>query len=494
LSTGANSAFAATGGGTVSVTGSTNTLAATTGTALNVANTTIGASGLTFRSINVDGNDVSPTNGIILNNTGSNGGLSVTGTGVAGSGGTIRDTSGDGISLTSTERFTIDGMNITSNLGNGIGGTTVNGFDLDQVSITDNGDSAADDDSGIDLVNLTGSAAAGTRPTRITNSTISNNWEFELQITNSAGTLTDLQMSGNSISSDGFQPNHGNLVNFLAGGASTANMTLNVTSGTFTGNTDISGGRIITATGVQCDHSGGSGTVTCNISGADFINNNVGPQGSISNGGSVVANFTDITATGNRSHGINFFTAANSTASLKAKVTNSVVGTLGTAGSGSSLGFGIRLQNEAVSTAADVRLQVTGTTVQETSSFALINVNQGIVGQTSSAASNVTLTNNTLRNSGARAIIVQQNNNTDADSAGNTCVDIAGNSMSNIAGQAGDLTDIRLRRLDANSAVGDSFKVKQLNLADLAAQNSLTTGDISIGGTMTYNEGNCPQP
>lgn len=54
LSTGANPAFTATGGGTVNVTGTANTLATTTGTALNVA-TTIGSNGLTFRSISANG-------------------------------------------------------------------------------------------------------------------------------------------------------------------------------------------------------------------------------------------------------------------------------------------------------------------------------------------------------------------------------------------------------------------------------------------------------
>jgi hypothetical protein len=273
-----------------------------------------------------------------------------------------------------------------------------------------------------------------------------------------------------------------------------ADMTLNVTSGSFTGNTDTTGGKILTATGLQCDHSGSSGTVTCNISDATFTNNNVGPQGSVSNGGSVVANFNNVTATGNRSHGINFFVAANSTASLRADVANSIVGSLGVAGSASSLGFGIRLQNESVSTSTDVRLRVTGTTVQETSSFSLINVNQGIVGQVSSGASNVTITGNTLRNSAARAIIVQQNNSTNATSAGNTCVDISANTMSGIPGQVGDGTFIRLRRLDANSGPGDTFRVRQLSLADLATQNTVTTTELSVSGAMTYNGGACIVP
>ena len=120
---------------------------------------------------------------------------------------------------------------------------------------------------------------------------------------------------------------------------------------------------------------------------------------------------------------------------------------------------------------------------------------QGIAGQTSSTATNLTITNNTLRNSAARAIVVQQNNATDADSAGRTCVDISGNVMTNIPGNVGDGTYIRLRRLDANSAPGDLFNVRQTSAANLALVNGgIVVGAISTSGTMTYNGGACPQP
>ena len=107
LSTGANAAFTAIGGGTVSVTGANNVLAATTGSALVVQNTTIGAAGLAFRSISSNGGS---NTGIILDTTGASGGLTVSGSGAAGSGGTIANktgadgstTTGVGIYLNST--------------------------------------------------------------------------------------------------------------------------------------------------------------------------------------------------------------------------------------------------------------------------------------------------------------------------------------------------------------------------------------------------------
>ena len=114
-------------------------------------------------------------------------------------------------------------------------------------SITGNGKAAATDESGINLANVTGTVAAGARPTSFTNTTISNNNELESQITNNSGTLANFQMSGNTISSNGLPINgnasspHGNLVNFLGGGTSV--MTLTVTSGTFTGNRNAPGRR-----------------------------------------------------------------------------------------------------------------------------------------------------------------------------------------------------------------------------------------------------------
>ena len=114
LNTGANTAFNATGGGTVSVTQNNstivNTITTTTATAVNVLNTTIGAAGLAFRSINVNG----ATKGVSLNNTGS-GGFSITGTGnTAGSGGTIQNISQRGIEIISAQNISLNNVNFTN--------------------------------------------------------------------------------------------------------------------------------------------------------------------------------------------------------------------------------------------------------------------------------------------------------------------------------------------------------------------------------------------
>ncbi|MBK8283841.1 MAG: hypothetical protein IPK97_02600 [Ahniella sp.] len=116
ITTTSGAGFTATGGATsVTVTGAGNTLTSTTGTALNVVGTTIGAGGLTFQSISANG----ALNGIVLNNTGALGGLTVTGNGNTtqggnNSGGTIQNTTGDAIVLTDTRIITLTNIRVTN--------------------------------------------------------------------------------------------------------------------------------------------------------------------------------------------------------------------------------------------------------------------------------------------------------------------------------------------------------------------------------------------
>ncbi len=148
--TGADTAFRATGGGTVSVTTSANTLATTTGTALRIAGTAIGPDGVTFASIDSD----RAISGIVLDGTGTTAGLTVTGTGgtcttaTTCSGGTINDSSGNGIVLQDTVDPSFTTVRVRSSGGSGILATNVSGFTVVDSLIDEN------DGSGI--------AAAGT--------------------------------------------------------------------------------------------------------------------------------------------------------------------------------------------------------------------------------------------------------------------------------------------------------------------------------------------
>ena len=99
ITTTSGTGFSATGGGTVTVQGTGNTVSTTTGTAVNVTATSIGGGGMTFESIN--STTASANTAIVLNNTGA-GGFSVTGTGAAGSGGTISNKTVDAVQLNTT--------------------------------------------------------------------------------------------------------------------------------------------------------------------------------------------------------------------------------------------------------------------------------------------------------------------------------------------------------------------------------------------------------
>ncbi|HUR83323.1 MAG TPA: hypothetical protein VM733_21370, partial [Thermoanaerobaculia bacterium] len=384
-------------------------------------------------------------------------------------GGTVRDTAGDAISLTSTKGVSLSWMNVTSNLGSGIRGSGVNGFTLSNSSISDNGNDVTTDESGINMTGLTGAAS-------ISNSTISNNYEFEVQIANNTGLLSNLQLTNDTIASNGLSGVHGNLVNFLATG--TANMTLNVSGGSYTGAAPA------TATGIHADASGG--TVVANVSGATLTSNNVGVNVSAALNGNLTFDVNGNTFTGTRSHGVNYFISANHTGTSSGKVRNNLMGTIGVTNSGSATGFGVRVQNEA---AGNATVLITGNTIVEMAATA-INVNHGILGSPLAGTTAATITNNVIANVAARAIIVQQN-----IGAGTVCADIAGNTLTGILGQAGDGTRIRIRQL-----AGGTFNVRQkaatvaVDAQELDDANGSTAAQISVSGTFNYNSGGCTQP
>ncbi|OYW70606.1 MAG: hypothetical protein B7Z37_30195, partial [Verrucomicrobia bacterium 12-59-8] len=210
LTTNNNAAFTATGGGTVSVTGSANTITTTTATALNVANTTIGAGNLTFASISSNGGSAT---GIILDTTGSSGGLRVVGTGSAGSGGTIANktgtdgapTTGTGIYLNNTAGVQLDRM-ILQNFGNhAIRGLSVAGFTLANSTINTtsgkNGSNAAFDEGSV-IFGVRAGTTGLTGTATITNTTITNGFEDTVGIYNASGTLT-LTMDNTPINGAG---------------------------------------------------------------------------------------------------------------------------------------------------------------------------------------------------------------------------------------------------------------------------------------------------
>jgi hypothetical protein len=311
--------FLATGGGTVSVTGTGNSLATTTGTALNVANTTIGAGELNFHDISANG----AVNGIVLNTTGSTGGLNVTGSGAAsrdGTGGTITATTGDGVSLTSTSQVSLTHMNITSTGGQGVSGSAVNGFVSDWNTFTANGNATKEgairfgSESDPSATGLTGGAIGSSTETRIDNTLISGSFERGVSIFNNSGTLTQLNVHGTTIQNS--TNGSGMLLELRDNAVATADLQ----NSTFTGNK---------AAGFQ-----GTGTDTSNLTvnaiGAGghsntFSNNNDGVLIGSTGSADVATEFSNNTFSGNTpgvAITVSTFQSSTASGSLSAKILN----------------------------------------------------------------------------------------------------------------------------------------------------------------------------
>jgi hypothetical protein len=334
----------ATTSGTLVVSGSGNTIDTTTGRALNVANTDIGAAGMTFQRISSNG----ATTGILLNTTGSSGGLTVTGTGAAGSGGVIQNTTADSISLTSTRSVSLTSMNVTASQESGILGANVNGLALAGVNLTNNGNDAADD--GIRINNLTGTNAWSALS--VTGSARNN-----VFIDNDSGTLNSLTVTGAS---------HFDAVSAAFG----SNAVLVQARGTAV----IAGGSIDGATfadnlpargvTVQAQEGGRIGDAATNafvVQNSSFTNN--GLHASFEQSGTADLTFglldnTPMTMpndTSGTSHAVNVFSSGGSTAgTIRGRISGNTIGNSGVAGSGSAIGSGIRalLQGKTVATLA----------------------------------------------------------------------------------------------------------------------------------------------
>ncbi|HEX4961739.1 MAG TPA: IPTL-CTERM sorting domain-containing protein [Thermoanaerobaculia bacterium] len=268
LTTGANDAFTATGGGTVTATDTTSTITTTTGTAINVANTTIGAGGLKFASVSAGTAASGPASGIVLNNTGASGSLAV-------NGGTIQKTTSHGVSLTSTLSPSFSNVNIQNTARSGIKGNQVNGFTLTNSTINNSGTAAIagsfdsnvafNDQSVGTEQNLTGTVS-------ITGNTLTNAQYHGVDITNFNGTIADLTLSSNTItSSTSAASSLGSGIDLQALGSTTT--VANVTKATIANNviTNFPSGAGIQALGANANAAGPAGTFGTPGSGTNVI-------------------------------------------------------------------------------------------------------------------------------------------------------------------------------------------------------------------------------
>jgi methionine-rich copper-binding protein CopC len=457
--------FKATGGGTIDVTGSNNTISTTTGTALDVEHTTISASGLTFQSISANGG----SHGIVLDTTGSNAGLTVTGTGSAGSGGSIQGITGSdlanvlscgsvatsggpagvGIFLNSTKSPSFTNMNFTGTFGNfGILGFGVSGSTtLDHLSMTGTfGNTESIGESTVYFCNLTGSAA-------ITNDTIGNGAADNIAVLNDGGSLNRLTMTNDTINANQVGGNIGTLIEgciaATCGSATTLNTT--VEDSTFNGanaavvvflgnqgstmdtifgqpghpNTVHNNSALTVAPGSENFEIASNGVATFDVNSDHFdMPTNAAPP---TNAGGVIIN------------------AANSAGNLMGYFRNNTIGSSGVANSGSWIASGLDAETNGGGT---LKIQVANNLMYQWGDFGFFLKGGG--NPASGHAVDATVTGNTMLQPGTFA---QTNNGQgfqlDSGIASSDnftmCLDFAGNTINGSGnGQSGG--DARLRQ------------------------------------------------
>lgn len=240
----------ATASGTLTITGTGNTISSVSAPALSVSGTTIGASGLNFLSIGTNGG----ANGIVLNNTGTSGALTVYGDGSNNaSGGTIQNTTAEGVLLTNTFSPSFTSMKIQTTAKSGISGTQVTNFSFINGTIDASGTSGSDSNIAFNTPN-NGKNITGTLT--VTGSTLTNAYYSGLDVQAGDGIVTNANVSNNTVtSSTSAASSFGYGINFVGIGSASTVFALN--NATINGNTVT---NFPSAGGVQVNISQGSGT------------------------------------------------------------------------------------------------------------------------------------------------------------------------------------------------------------------------------------------
>lgn len=418
IDTTSGTGFAATGTtATIGVTGTGNSITSTTGTALSINGPDFTSADATFDSIASNG----AANGILLADTGANGGLHVTGSGgSAGSGGTITNSTGPGISLTNTREVQLASVNVTNGADDGIRGSGVAGFQLTgNAAVTGNGNAVTE--RGLDFTELSGDAG---NPVTLTNATVTGNAEDNVWISNDTATISSLAITGGSYSSNSTTiGNDGiHIENTGAGDLTNAS----ISGATFTNNR---GDHIQ----VMTDNSN-TATQDVTISGNDL--NGTGNQG----GNTMVGGGIAIAAGGNadqsvavtnndieRPYGsaISLNTSTLTAPTVGWTVTGNTIGTSGDFQSGSQSNVGVYGN---VNGNGDVRAIVSNNTIVQTA-FTMID----IVQNDGDADLNLTIKGNNLDEQGSTVTFlygVRLIFGSLASDEGNNCLDMGDPSTS----------------------------------------------------------------
>ncbi|MDX1996619.1 MAG: Ig-like domain-containing protein [Thermoanaerobaculia bacterium] len=462
--------FNATGGAAaITVQGSGNSITSTTGTALNVASTTIGAADLTFQSIASNGG----ANGIVLNNTGSTGNLVVTGTGSAGSGGTVQNKA-TGISLTNTNAPSFSWMQLNDFGDFAIRGSSVVGFNLDNTVVSgSNGTDPGADEGSIRFTELTGSAA-------ITNCNISGAVENNLSVINTTGSLNRLTVSGTTFGSMSAATGDDAM---LVEGQNAAVVNVTVQNSTFTSarGDHFQHNLVNTATG-DLVFTGNNLTNAhpAIVSGGGGIRMTGGGAGM-----AVTATFNISNNTMRDSRGTALaVNQLGGSGSYNGTISNNAIGVAAVSNSGSSEGSGIFMLNDGT---GSYSATVTGNTVRQYGNFGIF-MQTGGSGTVGSGTMKATITGNTVSNPGTLVFAkngFQLNGGVTAGDTYQICLTLggAGALRNTLVGSSTDGgTDFRLRQRQSTSVRLPGYAGAN---NDDAAVVTFVQNNNNLGGTPT---------
>ncbi|HEX8104180.1 MAG TPA: cadherin domain-containing protein [Solirubrobacteraceae bacterium] len=488
LSNASGTAFKATGGsGPIEVSGTGNVLNSTTnGPALEVSGgpTIIDNSpstddtGLRFQEIDSTGG----ANGIVVQNTGTAGGLTVTGnagtcsSAVACTGGAVQNATGAGIDLlnvgggASLTRMSVSGSGTDGIRADNVGTHPGTGVKLANSRVTGNGDDVQE--NGLDYDNVKGTSTIDT-------TTVTGNGEFNARWDNDNGTalitISSSTFSNNSalkgadglllysegsaimrtlVQNSTLSANRDDALQLLALGDSSVDLTLNNNTVSGAGNP----GRVSAQAAINYDSAGTSDV---------RISHNGGTVGG-SDGSTMIIN-------------------PAGSSQFNATIDNVTFGTSGVPFSSSATGIGIWAKSVQ---SADAQVAIKNSRINGTSQNAIQLRHNDNINTNPTGTSDFTVTGNVIRDVGttlapAEAIYVQSASlNTDKV---DVCADIGGSSPAlenDFAGQAkGGLTDIAFSR--RNSAIPNS----QLRLPGYDGSSDLTTyvGNRNVGTPSTVN-------
>ena len=381
---GINATSTVAGAGSLTITGSNNSITSTAASALTVDHVNIGGSGLTFQSINAGTGANTAGSGILLSATGSAGGLTVTGTGSAGTGGTIQHFT-NGIFASDTDNLSLSWMNFTANgqnqtqagssttvdgnlrTGNnlsavaninlrdnnsvtldhvavtnsaqiGINGNNVNGFTLSHSTVTGNGNEAFE--GGLVFQNLLGTDT-------ISDTIIKDNAARQIHISNTADNST-LNLSITGTRTNNAYPTQDTSTTVI--GNTTANPASTTTQQGILFETNTTGSNInmgLTVSGVafnnnipqnalDIQHLSASGTLTGSVTNSSFDTNAGGVIISMQNGSAAQTSSFNITNNEFNRTALQSILVAGANAyngNITSIITGNTIGTSGQAGS-----------------------------------------------------------------------------------------------------------------------------------------------------------------